>query len=104
MIKSYRTVEGLDFDVLATGHGAPLFTKADVTTTRDYFEDLVSEVSAASSWQVGRRVEAERALEKYKTWANYERLALVQRRSGLPQPQALPRKIGLPFRRGAPEK
>jgi len=32
-IKSYRTVEGLDFDVLATGHGAPLFTKGRRETT-----------------------------------------------------------------------
>ena len=74
-IKSYRSVEALDFDVLATGHGAPLFTKADVTTTRDYFEDLVSEVSAGI--EAGKSLDELKQsvrLEKYKTWANYERL------------------------------
>ena len=37
--RSYRTVEALDFDVFAGGHGA-LATKADVTAVREFFEDL----------------------------------------------------------------
>lgn len=74
-IKSYRTVEALDFDVIATGHGAPLFTKADVTTTRVFFEDLVAEVSAgiAAGKTLDELKESVR-LEKYRDWANYERL------------------------------
>jgi glyoxylase-like metal-dependent hydrolase (beta-lactamase superfamily II) len=74
-IKSYRTVEALDFDVIATGHGAPLFTKADVTATRVYFEDLVAEVSAgiAAGKTLDELKESVR-LEKYSGWVNYERL------------------------------
>ena len=45
-LKSYRTVEALDFDVLAAGHGTGLFKKADVATTREFFEDLIAAVSA----------------------------------------------------------
>ena len=74
-IKSYRTVERLDFDVLATGHGAPLFTKADVATTREYFEDLVAAVS--SGIEAGKSLDELKEsvrLEKYKSWVNYERL------------------------------
>jgi len=44
-IKSYRTVEALDFDILAPGHGA-LFKKSDVTDTREYFEALAAAVAA----------------------------------------------------------
>jgi glyoxylase-like metal-dependent hydrolase (beta-lactamase superfamily II) len=74
-IKSYETVEALDFDKLAGGHGAPLFTKADVTATRVYFEDLVAAVSAgiAAGQSVEQLKESVR-LEKYRDWANYERL------------------------------
>ncbi len=39
-IASYRTIEALDFDILAQGHGSALFTKADVTEGREYFEYL----------------------------------------------------------------
>jgi glyoxylase-like metal-dependent hydrolase (beta-lactamase superfamily II) len=74
-IKSYRTVEALDFDVIATGHGTPLFTKADVTATRVFFEDLVAEVSAgiAAGKTLDELKESVR-LEKYRDWVNYERL------------------------------
>jgi glyoxylase-like metal-dependent hydrolase (beta-lactamase superfamily II) len=74
-IESYRTVEGLDFDVLAGGHAGTLFTKADVTATREYFEDLVAEVSAGIA--AGRSLEELKEsvrLEKYSGWQNYERL------------------------------
>ena len=74
-IRSYRTVEALDFDVLATGHGRPQFTKADVAATREFFEDLVAEVSAGIA--AGRTLEELKEtvrLEKYAGWANYERL------------------------------
>ena len=73
-IRSYRTVEALDFDRVAPGHG-DVFDKAVVTETREYFEYLVAQVSAGSgpggrlrSWS--RRI----TLERYKGWANYERL------------------------------
>jgi len=74
-IKSYRTVEALDFDVLAGGHGSALFTKADVIATREYFEDLIAEVSAGIA--AGKSLDELKQtvqLEKYRDWVNYERL------------------------------
>lgn len=73
-IRSYRTVEALDFDVLAPGHGA-LFTKSDVTDTRRYFEDLVAAVAAGMA--AGRplaELKETVKLDQYRDWANYERL------------------------------
>ncbi len=45
-IKSYRTVEDLDFDVIVTGHGPNFVDKALVRETREYFEYLRAEVAA----------------------------------------------------------
>jgi glyoxylase-like metal-dependent hydrolase (beta-lactamase superfamily II) len=74
-IKSYRTVEALDFDVLAGGHGGALFTKADVTATRVYFEDLVAAVSAGIAAGKSREeLKQSVTLEKYRDWVNYDRL------------------------------
>ncbi len=74
-IKSYRTVETLDFDVLAGGHGGTLFTKADVTATRVYFEDLVAAVSAGiAAGQSLDELKKSVLLEEYRGWVNYERL------------------------------
>ncbi len=73
-IRSYRTVEALDFDRVAPGHGA-VFDKAVVTETREYFEYLVAEVSAGIR---AARPLADLArtitLDRYKGWANYEPL------------------------------
>jgi glyoxylase-like metal-dependent hydrolase (beta-lactamase superfamily II) len=74
-IKSYRTVEDLDFDVLVTGHGSALLDKSIVRETREYFEYLRAEVSAGMA--AGQSLEQLRdgvRLERYKDWANYERL------------------------------
>ena len=46
-LKSYRTVEAIDFDILAAGHGTGLFRKADVAMTREFFEDLIAAVTTA---------------------------------------------------------
>ena len=73
-IRSYRTVEALDFDILAAGHGV-LFKKADVTETRQYFEDLMADVSRGIAQ--GKSLDELRQtilLEKYKDWAQYARL------------------------------
>jgi glyoxylase-like metal-dependent hydrolase (beta-lactamase superfamily II) len=74
-IKSYKTIESLDFDVLAGGHGSALFKKADVAEARQYFEDLVRTVSDGMS-QGKSLDELKKAilLEKYKDWAYYSRL------------------------------
>ncbi|HEX4999640.1 MAG TPA: MBL fold metallo-hydrolase [Terriglobia bacterium] len=70
-IKSYRTVEALDFDVFAGGHAA-LGTKADVTAYRQFFEDLVRDVSTGMA-QGKSLAELQQTLtmDKYKSWAGY---------------------------------
>ena len=73
-IKSYRTVEALDFDVVAPGHGA-VFPKSAVTETREYFEDLVAAVSSGmAAGQRLEQLEQSVKLERYRDWKNYERL------------------------------
>lgn len=70
-IRSYRTVEGLDFDIFAGGHGAPA-TKADVTANRVFFEELVAAVSSGMA-QGKSLAELQQTilLEKYKDWSGY---------------------------------
>jgi glyoxylase-like metal-dependent hydrolase (beta-lactamase superfamily II) len=70
-IRSYRTVEALDFDIFAGGHGA-LGTKADVTANRIFFEELVAAVSAGMA-QGKSLAELQQSLlfEKYKDWNGY---------------------------------
>jgi len=74
-IKSYKTIESIDFDLLAGGHGSALFKKADVADARQFFEDLAAAVSAGMS--EGKTLEELKKsilLEKYKDWAYYARL------------------------------
>lgn len=73
-IASYRTVEGLDFDILAPGHG-DVFGRSGVTATREYFEDLKSAVSNAMADGVPlAEMKRTLELEQYSGWENYERL------------------------------
>ena len=77
-IASYRAIEALDFDILAQGHGALNFTKADVTEGREYFEYLRDQVVAAM--KAGKSLDEMRKtimLEKYKDWAFYDRLRIM---------------------------
>jgi glyoxylase-like metal-dependent hydrolase (beta-lactamase superfamily II) len=74
-IKSYKLIEDLDFDILAQGHGSVLFKKADVAEDRQFFEDLVAEVSAGMAQ--GKSLDELKQsilLEKYKDWGSYQRL------------------------------
>lgn len=74
-IRSYRTVEALNFDILAGGHGRVLFDKQGVTDTRVYFEDLKAAVADAMA--AGLSLEAMQQtikLEQYSGWVNYDRL------------------------------
>jgi glyoxylase-like metal-dependent hydrolase (beta-lactamase superfamily II) len=74
-IRSYRTVEGLDFDIVAGGHGRVLFDKAAVTATRIYFEDLVAAVSGAMAEGMSlAEMQESIRLEQYAGWVNYDRL------------------------------
>jgi len=70
-IRSYRTVEALDFDVFSGGHGA-LATKADVTLVREFMEELTKAVSEGMS-QGKSLAELQQTLlfEKYKDWNGY---------------------------------
>jgi glyoxylase-like metal-dependent hydrolase (beta-lactamase superfamily II) len=73
-IRSYRTVEALDFDRVAPGHGS-VFDKGVVTETREFFEYLVAQVSAGiRSGRPLADLKETVTLERYKAWANYERL------------------------------
>jgi glyoxylase-like metal-dependent hydrolase (beta-lactamase superfamily II) len=77
-IASYRTIEALDFDVLAQGHGSALFKKQDVTEGREYFEYLRDQVRAGM--QAGKSLEELRrtvTLDRYKDWAFYDRLRIM---------------------------
>lgn len=73
-IESYATVEALDFDLVAPGHGR-VFDKAAVTMTRVYFEDLVAAVTAGMDAGVPlATLKATIDLGQYADWVNYERL------------------------------
>jgi glyoxylase-like metal-dependent hydrolase (beta-lactamase superfamily II) len=77
-IRSYRTLESLDFDILAQGHGTTDFTKADVSAGRQYFEDLRAGVSQGMA-QGKSLAELKKTLvlAKYKGWAYYDMLREV---------------------------
>jgi glyoxylase-like metal-dependent hydrolase (beta-lactamase superfamily II) len=76
-IKSYRAVEALDFDVLVPGHGSELLDKTLVRETREFFEDLRSEVAAGmAAGQSLEQLKQSVKLERYRNWANYERLRI----------------------------
>jgi len=73
-VRSYRTVEGLDFDRVAPGHGN-VFDKVGVTETRRYFEALAAVVQAGiDSGDSLEMLKQTIALEAYADWENYERL------------------------------
>jgi glyoxylase-like metal-dependent hydrolase (beta-lactamase superfamily II) len=74
-IQSYRTLEDLDFDILAQGHGSVTFTKADVAEGRKFFETLRDEVSRGMA-QGKSLAELKRTvlLPQYKDWAYYDML------------------------------
>jgi glyoxylase-like metal-dependent hydrolase (beta-lactamase superfamily II) len=74
-IRSYRTVEALDFDILAGGHGRVLFDKQAVTDTRIYFETLMAAVSDAMAAGLSlEEMQETIRLDQYADWVNYDRL------------------------------
>ena len=61
--------------MLVPGHGSQLLDKTLVRETREYFEDLRSEVAAGmAAGQTLEQLKDSVKLERYKSWANYERL------------------------------
>jgi glyoxylase-like metal-dependent hydrolase (beta-lactamase superfamily II) len=74
-IRSYRTVEALDFDIVAGGPGRGLVVKQGVTDTRIYFEDLKAAVSdAMAAGQSLAEMQETIRLGQYADWVNYDRL------------------------------
>jgi len=74
-IRSYKSIEELDFDMLAGGHGDVLFKKTDVVEARQFFEDLVAAVkSGISDGKSLEELKRTILLEKYKDWAFFQRL------------------------------
>jgi len=74
-IKSYRTLEALDFDVLVGGHGTVAFQKQDITEGREYFEYLQHEVEGAMSRGLSlAQMREQLTLDRYKSWAHYAQL------------------------------
>ncbi len=74
-IKSYRTIEALDFDISVGGHGTVPFTKADIAEGREFFEYLKREVQAAMSKGMSlEQMKKTLMLEPYKDWRHYEQL------------------------------
>ena len=72
-IKSFRTLEALDFDVLSGGHGWKTFTRADIAEAREFFQYLTQEVESAMSKGMGlEEIKKNVKLEKYKDWVNYD--------------------------------
>ncbi len=71
-IESLKAVEGMDFDILAPGHG-PLGTPEDVAAFRGYMEDLRAEVLA--HLRAGSTLEETQqavTMDAYKEWGQYE--------------------------------
>jgi glyoxylase-like metal-dependent hydrolase (beta-lactamase superfamily II) len=74
-IRSYQSIESLDFDILAQGHGSVTFTKADVSEGRQYFEDLRAAVSQGmAAGKTLAELQNTLVLEKYASWAHYDTL------------------------------
>jgi glyoxylase-like metal-dependent hydrolase (beta-lactamase superfamily II) len=74
-IRSYKTIEDLDFDKLVQGHGWGMFTKQDVTEGRQFFEYLRDQVDDQMRQGKGlAEIRRTVTLDKYKDWRYYERL------------------------------
>jgi glyoxylase-like metal-dependent hydrolase (beta-lactamase superfamily II) len=74
-IRSYRTIESLDFDVSVGGHGTVPFTKADIAEGRVFLERLRDEVLAAMArGESLEQMKQSIRLEQYREWRHYDRL------------------------------
>ena len=61
--------------MIVTGHGANFVDKALVRETREFFENLRANVAAGmAAGQSLEQLKENVKLERYKDWANYERL------------------------------
>ena len=71
-VNAIKFVEGLNFDILAPGHGV-LGNKADATHHRRYFEALRDAVSKAmTQGQTLQEMQQSIALDEFKEFGNYK--------------------------------
>jgi glyoxylase-like metal-dependent hydrolase (beta-lactamase superfamily II) len=74
-IKSYRTLEALDFDIAVGGHGSGEFTKQDFAEGRGFMEYLKQAVETAMrQGQSLAQMKQTILLEPYKDWRYYKEL------------------------------
>jgi glyoxylase-like metal-dependent hydrolase (beta-lactamase superfamily II) len=74
-IRSYRTLEALDFDISVGGHGSVPFTKKDITEGREFMEYLKREVESAMRKGLSlAQMKQTIMLEPYKDWRYYKEL------------------------------
>ncbi len=74
-IKSYRTIEALDYDISVGGHGTVPFTKQDIAEGRQFMEYLKREVEAAMRKGMSlEQMKKSITLEPYKNWRHYAQL------------------------------
>ncbi len=72
MITALKSVEAMDFDIIAPGHGS-MGKRSDVTAHREYVEDLYTGVlSGLRAGQNLEQIKTSLTLEKYKGWSQYE--------------------------------
>lgn len=72
LINQLRTVENMDFDTIAPGHGKT-GTRADVSDHRQYVEDLYGAVmSATRAGQSLDQMKQSIQLPKYASWSQYK--------------------------------
>jgi glyoxylase-like metal-dependent hydrolase (beta-lactamase superfamily II) len=74
-IKSYRTLESLDFDIAVGGHGSVPFTRQDIAEGREFMEYLKHEVESAMQNGMSLAQMKETILLKpYEGWRYYKEL------------------------------
>jgi glyoxylase-like metal-dependent hydrolase (beta-lactamase superfamily II) len=74
-IKSYRTLEALDFDIAVGGHGSANFTKQDFVEGRGFMEYLKHAVESAMSKGMSlAQMKQGILLEPYRDWRYYKEL------------------------------
>lgn len=73
-IRSYRTLEALDFDISVGGHGGA-FTRQDIAEGRQFMEYLKDQVQGAMRRGMSlEQMKKSLLLEPYKGWRHYETL------------------------------
>jgi glyoxylase-like metal-dependent hydrolase (beta-lactamase superfamily II) len=71
-INALKLVEGLDFDIVAPGHG-PMGKKADIGIHRQYYEKIVERVAAGiKKGMTLEQIQAARIMDEYKDWIEYD--------------------------------